>query len=120
MATRGADGKVSHADLVRALRDKGFRVSPSTVTRWLSGSRVGSAALAAAVGDILGDRSGALLAGGYPQDALGPRVRASSAGRSREILIIAESEDDLAHLRGLSIDELLDMPSIRIELPTID
>jgi hypothetical protein len=116
VAVRGADGKMSQADLLRALEEAGHPVKQSTVSRWLKGSRVGKPDLAAAVGEILGDRSGALLAAGYPLAALGPHVRAGHG--TREILIIGETEEDLEPYQDLSLRELLALPHIRIELPS--
>jgi transcriptional regulator with XRE-family HTH domain len=118
VAVRGADGKMSQADLERALNDGGHPVTQSTVSRWLKGSRVKDSKMAAAVGEILGDRSGALLAAGYPLAALGPTAHISDGRRTREILIIGETEEDLLPYRDRSLTEILAMPHIRIELPS--
>lgn len=110
VATRGAGGRMSQAELIRAMAARGTPVSLSTVSRWLGGTMgVGSPSLAAAVGDALGDRAGALAAAGYPTPKRPPQMR--------ELLIVGETVEDLRPYRSRSIDELLAMPHIRIEVP---
>ena len=109
VATRAAGGRVSQAELRRRMAERGIAVDPSTVSRWLAGMRVGSPALAAAVGDALGDRAGALAAAGYPTPKRPQQMR--------ELLIVGETVEDLRPYRSRSIDELLAMPHIRIEVP---
>jgi hypothetical protein len=101
---------MSQAELIRAMANLGTPVSLSTVSRWLDGTmRVGSPALAAAVGDALGDRDGALAAAGFPVRRRQPQMR--------ELLIVGESVEDLRPYRSRTIDELMAMPHIRIEVP---
>ena len=73
VAPYGSDGRMPPVELSRrlgALPDGTPYATQSTVTRWLQGSRPDQHR-AARVGEVLGDRSGALAAAGWPDPAVG-------------------------------------------------
>lgn len=104
VANRGAGGKVSHAYLREQLQDKGFDVALSTIGRWLTGTRPGRAEIAAAVGDILGDRAGALRAAGYVDPDVGDiAVYTGEASGGVTIIVL----DNAAEYAGMTVAELM-------------
>lgn len=73
VAPYGVDGRMPPVELARrmgALPDGTPYATQSTVTRWLQGSRPDQHR-AARVGEVLGDRAGALEAAGWPDPAVG-------------------------------------------------
>jgi hypothetical protein len=73
VAPYGLDGRIPPVELARrlgTLPDGTAYASQSTITRWLQGSRPDQHR-AARVGDVLGDRSGALEAAGWPDPLIG-------------------------------------------------
>jgi hypothetical protein len=72
VAPYGADGRMPPVELARrlgTLPDGTPYATQSTVTRWLQGSRPDQHR-AARVGEVLGDRAGALDAAGWPDPAV--------------------------------------------------
>lgn len=104
VAPHGSDGKMAPADLVERLAENGHRVSAATVSRWLKAMRA-KRELVEAVGDIFGDRAGALLAAGYADPALEHAVYAGTT-----TIIIAEDAEHLAQLEGMTVAELKALP----------
>lgn len=73
VAPYGSEGRMPPVELARRLGimpDGTPYATQSTVTRWLQGSRPDQHR-AARVGEVLGDRAGALEAAGWPDPALG-------------------------------------------------
>jgi len=73
VAPYGVGGRMAPVELARrlgTLPDGTPYATQSTVTRWLQGSRPDQHR-AARVGEVLGDRAGALEAAGWPDPALG-------------------------------------------------
>jgi hypothetical protein len=73
VAPYGAGGRMAPVELARRLGimpDGTPYATQSTVTRWLQGSRPDQHR-AARVGEVLGDRAGALEAAGWPDPAVG-------------------------------------------------
>ncbi len=105
VATRGAGGKMKQADLLRLLDEAGYPHTPSAVSRWLSGVRVGSPEVAAAVGEALGDRSGALRAAGYA-DLSTPPLERHVKGAAGEVIMFAHNKAELDEILAKSEDEM--------------
>jgi hypothetical protein len=73
VAPYGVDGRMPPVELARrmgTMPDGTPYATQSTVTRWLQGSRPDQHR-AARVGEVLGDRAGALEAAGWPDPAVG-------------------------------------------------
>lgn len=111
VAPHGRGGKHTSVWLIEQLGD--LAPDQATVSRWLRGQKPRSAELAAAVGDIVDDRAGALAAAGYadpdPVHVLRRREGAVS-------LLIVANGADLAELEGMTLGEILAHPSMRVEL----
>ncbi len=105
VAVRGAGGRMGHAELRAKLATAGHPVSGSNISRWAAGQRPGSADVAGAVGDLFGDRSGALLAAGYADHSLPPRHRrkASTAGES---IVFARTPEEWERIKAMSDADL--------------
>ena len=104
VAARGAGGRVTPASLRKSLQDKGFDVVPSTVGRWLTGTRAGSADIAGAVGDVFGDRAGALRAAGYVDPDLGTIAVYSGEASDGVTIIVLDNAKDYS---GMTVAELM-------------
>jgi hypothetical protein len=106
VAVRGAGGRVSQSDLRRDLAAAGHVVDGSTVSRWLKGSRPGSAELAAAVGEILHDRSGALLAAGYADHTVSRHRRVGDAA-GVETILMPRNDEEWDRIKSMTLEEIL-------------
>jgi hypothetical protein len=110
VAVRGAGGRVSQASLRQQLEAAGHPVTGSTVSRWLKGSRPGSAEIAEAVGNILHDRSGALLAAGYA-DRTVTRHRREGDPASVETILMPRNDDEWERIKSMTLEEILALGS---------
>lgn len=121
VSVRGVGGKVSHADLQAGLKARGHTVSISTIGRWVNhGSLPKSADVVEAVGEILHDRSGALLAAGHADETLGRHRRFGDA-ESVEGIVMARTAEEWDRIHAMTVDELVALaggrPIVIIDTP---
>lgn len=111
VAPHGRDGKHSSSWLLNQLGP--LAPDQATVSRWLRGQRPRTAELAAAVGEILGDRRGALDAAGFADPDPAHVLRRREGPVS---LLIVANGVDLKELEGLTLGEILRHPMMRVEI----
>ncbi len=110
-APHGRGGKHSSVWLIEQLGD--LAPDQATVSRWLRGQRPRTAQVAAAIGEAVGDRAGALAAAGYADPDPAHLVRKVEGPVS---LLIVTRGVDLEDLESMTLGEILRHPLVRIDL----